>query len=441
MSGATHDFRPLRPAELRAYRRLNEALPLLDAAIDGADFNEAPDASGDGHHQRIESLDEAIDVLSRVIADSVIDAPASDVDLRAAMDDLDAAAGDVRRCLDPRDERTIRSVAFRELEGGPDAEYIVRRAALEDHGATFAARAGADGVVGVTFERLDDATVDNKLVEYVYERAAALMTVDVLPWLEARACRWYFDRASAVLEEQDPGLRRLRAKELFLLDRPSIVFMRPVLRAFLDRSTALDFSPRQFRLAEALTASVPGVFAQITPTGPELTVERLGDGRIFRLAAPPNHGAGAGSLILGRLMPRDEAFVVAPGFLSLPVLPVEPFERVANDLIAGTPPNYATVVMEAMRTAIGEVALPVPVHAATSPNEAVMLLDILEGMAEDGELLRWDTESLLSFDVGDPRAPTDEILAMWWSALARDAAAPSNEDGTRWIDPEGMADL
>jgi hypothetical protein len=428
MAGEPTDFTTFRvftPAERRALGRLGESYAIFREMLHSiASRSDELGASESVGLHALEELDAGIDALSRVLALSIIGKPVPETELRAAVRDANRAANQILDAVDVhRDDVLFETTAEVRRRY---AAYVLRRAALEDHGCELVVgtRGGKSGA-GYVPQR--SPNIDRALVEYVYDRAEAFMTLGLLPWLESRACAWFFDCHSPIIAGADLEIRRMRQQEFFLLDRPSISFGAPMLRAFLDATPTLASSPRQRRIADALLATVPGIFTQVSAEGTLTTIERMGDGLRLRFTAD-NEEFASGPAYLGRLIAVGDRYVSTPGFFRFGGVPLEPLEVRAREVMGGKPPCYPAIAIEMTRADLHRIDVPIVAGGSMSLAESEMLREMIEDLVSDGVLARPEDSGPPGQGVGGrPVVQPDAVFEFWWRLIAAEA----DEEGTR----------
>lgn len=141
----------------------------------------------------------------------------------------------------------------------------------------------------------------------VLDRAFSWVLNDPLLPLEMAAARWDLLRRAA--DDDDAEEADVRARLWAMAGCPTLDGGATALRRLVAHGGHLGWPPRQRRLAEALAASVLGVFEVSPPAGGEThwVLESLGDGA--RYPVPPIEALAEGapaSTVLGRLFPLGD---------------------------------------------------------------------------------------------------------------------------------------
>jgi hypothetical protein len=423
------DLRIFDAPEQAAFEVLGESVAIFDDAVISAAFGTPPRDGSGVDLGPLEVLDECIDGLSRVLAESLIDGRASNIELRSAMRDADLAAEPVLiAMIADRDDVLFEHAADARTDR---AATMLRRAALEDFRVNLLTGA-VNGRYGSTWEHVDDAFVARILVRYVYDRAEVFTTHELLPFLEMRACEWYFDcwSPSSILGVRQHGVRQRAFQELLLLDRPSMRGSGPTLRTFLATTPTLSASPRQHRVAEELLRAVPGVFTPVATNGNAATLEHVGDGRRFEVLLD-EYGREPAPAYVGRIFPHGGRWLPTPDFDRLSGDPTSEVIDLARAMIEVLPPRYPATLIEAARAIARGTEVPVPAPGSSSLSESAMLLDLVEGLVRDEELLQPGAGAQTPPSWPRCAAQPDEIFGQWWATIEVEAATAGRVDDLR----------
>jgi hypothetical protein len=224
-----------------------------------------------------------------------------------------------------------------------------------------------------------DAQAHVWLLGSLYDKVEAWVAEYPPAAMEREAARWWLSRWRAPRPPKaDEFAGVVREQEFSLVSRNSVILGVSPLEYMVDDRLLEEAGPKQWHMAQRLLESFAGVWTVDSRAGDTATFrDPLGGGRYRVREHAPEQQYGAGSMVLGRLIPfGDGTWLRSPGSLIVPEQGAGP--GMARDFAAGmaraAEDMYPEAVVEGtISVLLRTKGIPRAVRPAVSPDAAALL--------------------------------------------------------------------
>jgi hypothetical protein len=298
----------------------------------------------------------------RLLAETLVEA-ASDADRKVARDAERAAAIESIKAAIEREH--FRATRRTRKDALGDAGRAIREMGWELHDLLCVLATDRDDRNVIVVGRIPPPAAYAWLIEDLFQRAEAFVTVDENLAVERDASAWFFDCWSDGSQDGDPSYtdfpRMIREQEWSLVSRDTLSLDEPVIASLATDQQPEDVPLRQQQLATGYLQSLVGIFEIVAVDGPHVTVRDASTGQTHRYY---EHNEDAdpspGLLILGRMIPLDQnTWLRSPG--TIIITPID-------DAYPAFLVNALTSLCESLPTPIAlEALISLAIYGATVP--------------------------------------------------------------------------